>query len=612
MNSSNLQNAWAQLVGKGDSAWSLDRANNTNNLQFTTWAPGADELSGQTNVADGQWHHVAIVYDGVEKILYVDGQVDARKSYSQALNTNDVNVQLGRNAEFPSGEYGGLLDDVRIYNRALAESEIAALMSPGGPPVPTILSPDEGSTFRAGDTIDFSGTALDQEDGILPVTSMSWEVLFHHSGQTDQVLTLQHATQGSVAVPTSGLDTLGNIEYQVRLTVTDSDGLTATVWHLLDPERTAITLDSAPHGLNLTLDGSVVASPYTFAALVGYQYEVGAPNSISGNDLVMFNSWSDGGAQTHTVSAPAIPATCVATYDLVPLDPSGDQDGDGLLNGWEAQFGLDPFDPNDATLDTDGDGLDNLQEQSQGTDPTNADTDGDGASDGVEVSAGADPLDPGSTPDLGDPDLVGWYQFASDDGGLITDSSGNGNHGAYSVGGTCPAFVATDGRPAGTYDFFGGGNYVEIANEANFDFINNFSVTIWMKASDLGGSWAQLVGKGDSSWSLDRAGNGDSLQFTTWAPDFDALIGQTNVADGQWHHVAIVYDGSQKTLYVDGQIDAQKSYNAQITTNDVRVHLGYNAEYPSGQYSGLLDDVRIFKRGLSQAEIQRIVGEATP
>ena len=442
---------------------------------------------------------------------------------------------------------------------------------------------------------------------------MSWEVLFHHNGQTDQVLTLQNATGGSFAVPTSGLDSLGNIGYEIRLTVTDSDGLTDMVWHLLDPERSAITLDSAPPGLDLTLDGGAVASPHVFSALVGFQYEMGAPNSVLGNDLVTFNSWSDDGAQTHTVFAPAIPTTYVATYDLVPLNPSGDQDGDGLLNGWEVQFGLDPLDPSDASLDTDGDGLDNLQEQSQDTDPTNADTDGDGASDGDEVSAGTDPLDPDSTPDPGDPDLVGWYQFGSDDGGLITDSSGNGNHGACSVGGTCPAFVATDGRPAGAYDFVGGGNYVEIANEAAFDFTSNFSVAVWMKASNLGGTWAQFVGKGDSAWSLDRSGNGNSLQFTTWAPGgFDELIGVTNVADGQWHHVAIVYNGAQKILYVDGQIDAQKSYSATINTNDVRVHLGYNAEYPSGEYSGRLDDVRIFKRALSQTEIQQIASEATP
>jgi hypothetical protein len=381
---------------------------------------------------------------------------------------------------------------------------------------------------------------------------------------------------------------------------------------MLDPERSAITVASAPPGLGLTFDGSAVTSPHVVAGLIGYQHQIGAPNSILGSDLVIFNSWSDGGGQTHNITIPSIPANYLATYDLVPLDPNADEDGDGLLNGWEAQFGLDPFDPADALLDLDGDGLTNLQEQSEGTSPLTSDTDGDGASDGAEVSAGTDPLDPNSTPDLGDPDLVGWYQFASNGAGSISDSSGQGNHGACTVGGTCPAYVSTDGQPAGAYDFTGSGNYVEISNEADFDFTSNFSVVLWMKASSLGGSWAQLVGKGDSAWSLDRAGNGNALQFTTWAAGFDELVGQTNVADNQWHHVAIVHNGTQKILYVDGQVDAQKSYSAQLNTNNVRVHLGYNAEFPSGEYAGRLDDVRIFKRALTQSEIQEIGAEATP
>ncbi|MGB5694181.1 MAG: LamG-like jellyroll fold domain-containing protein [Polyangiales bacterium] len=70
-----------------------------------------------------------------------------------------------------------------------------------------------------------------------------------------------------------------------------------------------------------------------------------------------------------------------------------------------------------------------------------------------------------------------------------------------------------------------------------------------------------------------------------------------------------------KTLYVDGQVDARTSDTATVSTNsDINVNVGrrFNIEYTVGQYDGLLDDVRIFKRGLSQAEIQEIVSEATP
>lgn len=54
-----------------------------------------------------------------------------------------------------------------------------------------------------------------------------------------------------------------------------------------------------------------------------------------------------------------------------PAASSGDTDGDGMPDDWEALYSLDPFNPNDAALDSDGDGLTNLQEFQLGTDPRN-------------------------------------------------------------------------------------------------------------------------------------------------------------------------------------------------------------------------------------------------
>lgn len=70
------------------------------------------------------------------------------------------------------------------------------------------------------------------------------------------------------------------------------------------------------------------------------------------------------------------------TGDVVtpPLDPAGDEDGDGLTNGQEDEIGTDPLDP-----DTDDDGLDDGLEVKIGTDPLKNDTDGDGVTDGIEV-----------------------------------------------------------------------------------------------------------------------------------------------------------------------------------------------------------------------------------
>ena len=67
-----------------------------------------------------------------------------------------------------------------------------------------------------------------------------------------------------------------------------------------------------------------------------------------------------------------------------------DSDNDGMSDGWEHKYELDPLSPNDPNIDSDNDGWTDGQEADQGTDPQNADTD----SDGVEDSLDADPLDP--------------------------------------------------------------------------------------------------------------------------------------------------------------------------------------------------------------------------
>jgi len=62
----------------------------------------------------------------------------------------------------------------------------------------------------------------------------------------------------------------------------------------------------------------------------------------------------------------------VNEFTIQPLlDPNNDQDGDGMSNGFEQQYGLNPFDVADAAVDSDGDGLSNLQESLIGTDPMN-------------------------------------------------------------------------------------------------------------------------------------------------------------------------------------------------------------------------------------------------
>ena len=61
----------------------------------------------------------------------------------------------------------------------------------------------------------------------------------------------------------------------------------------------------------------------------------------------------------------------ILMYGTLVLDPDLDADGDGIPNGYEQAYGLDPLNMGDASADADGDGMSNLQEYLAGTDPTN-------------------------------------------------------------------------------------------------------------------------------------------------------------------------------------------------------------------------------------------------
>ena len=93
---------------------------------------GGGSVVGTKDLRDGQWHHVAAVLpalaspNGTNVILYVDGALESLSSKSaSAINTTAVSATIGVDSQ--SRYFPGVIDEVRIYNRALTAGEIAAL-----------------------------------------------------------------------------------------------------------------------------------------------------------------------------------------------------------------------------------------------------------------------------------------------------------------------------------------------------------------------------------------------------------------------------------------------------------------------------------------------------
>jgi glucose/arabinose dehydrogenase/PKD repeat protein len=192
----------------------------------------------------------------------------------------------------------------------------------GTRPVGTINTPSSGSMYNAGQTISFSGSATDAEDGTLPASAFEWTVLFHHNTHTHPFQQYSGVRNGSFTIPTVG-ETDHDVWYRIYLTVRDSSGLTHTVTRDILPNKSTVTLASSTSGLQVLLDGQPRVTPYTFTGVVGISRTLEAPSSQTLNGQIYnFQSWSDGGSRVHNISTPASSATITASYTSGGTAPS--------------------------------------------------------------------------------------------------------------------------------------------------------------------------------------------------------------------------------------------------------------------------------------------------
>jgi PKD repeat protein/glucose/arabinose dehydrogenase len=211
---------------------------------------------------------------------------------------------------------GGYNASLRVTDSKGASDTEAVTITVGGNTGPTafIDTPAAGTTWRVNDTISFTGHATDAQQGQLPASALSWELILHHcpsNCHTHQLQQYVGVAGGSFAAP--------DHEYpaylELRLTATDSGGLTDTETLRLDPRTVALTFESAPGGFQLVLNGTQFRAPITRTVIVGSRNTIIAVSpQTKGNKSYTFTSWSDGGDQTHTIVAPSTATTYTAGF----------------------------------------------------------------------------------------------------------------------------------------------------------------------------------------------------------------------------------------------------------------------------------------------------------
>ncbi|MGV0744987.1 PQQ-dependent sugar dehydrogenase [Mycolicibacterium sp. XJ870] len=176
--------------------------------------------------------------------------------------------------------------------------------------------PLDNSKYNAGDTITFSATAKDDEP--LPDDAYKWTVVFHHADHIHPVADNIVSQTGSIVVPRDPHN-VANTWYEVRLTVTDSRGVSTTQTANVYPNTVTQTFTASDPDATFTIDGKPYTGSYTETSVVGVERVLGAPSPQFVDDgQLVFNNWSDGGAQTHTIVTPDTDTVYIVTYDRVP------------------------------------------------------------------------------------------------------------------------------------------------------------------------------------------------------------------------------------------------------------------------------------------------------
>ncbi len=221
--------------------------------------------------------------------------------------------------------------------------------------------------------------------------------------------------------------------------------------------------------------------------------------------------------------------------------------------------------------------------------------------------------------------LGAWYMDESLWNGTaneVIDSSGNSNHGT-SVNGAVTAITspAIAGNPGTCYygTFDGTDDYIALPGFPNVT--DSFTITAWINPTDINQDQRIFVddqsNSGGYAFSLGDPGNG-RLRFFSRNVSPISLDTGTVISAGTWYHVAAVHDATNKTrqIFVNGvAVTAAQVYTGTWGTDAGTASIGGETNSagseanPNWRFNGSIDEVRVYGRALSAADITSVMNE---